>query len=157
MKPLLVALLVAATPVAAESPRDQMFGDPSACYARRYTRSHLDDHPAQRVMQMFLTRWAPERRNRRYLVLELTLVTRRPQDRFEGIAYCENEAGHLFCQLEGDGGSFTLEPYKDGRIQLAVTRDGMRFEGSREFIEISGRSGDDRVFLLPKAPAGACP
>ena len=157
MKPWLVALLLAASPVAAESPQDQMFGDRSACYLRKYSRMHLEDHPAQRVTKIALKRWAPERRNRRYLVLEVTLLLRRSSEQYEGIAYCENEAGHLFCQLEGDGGSFTLEPYKDGMVRLAVTRDGMRFEGSQSFIEISGRTGDDRVFLLSRVPAGACP
>ena len=152
-----LALLAAASPAVAKSPRDQMFPDDRSCYLRTYTRAHLADHPQQRVTRIALGPWATAPDDPRYLTLQLAVDLRGSPERFGVVAYCENEAGHLFCQLEGDAGSFTLQPRPNGALRLKVSRRGMTLEGNRDFIEISGTSGDDRMFLLPPGGADACP
>ncbi|MCB6177013.1 hypothetical protein LHP98_02570 [Rhodobacter sp. Har01] len=154
---LALAVLLAATPAVAKSPRDQMFPTDSSCYLRQYTLSHLASHPAQRVRQIALGPWAPEAGHQRYVALRVAVGLRGTAERFQGVAYCENEADHLFCQMEGDAGSFVLEPRPNGAVRMTLTRAGIGFEGNQDFVEISGTSGDDRVFLLPPVAAGACP
>lgn len=152
-----LTLLAAAGPVLAKSPQDQMFPSDSSCYTRTYTRAHMADHPQQRVTRIAIGPWAAGLDDPRYLPVRVAITLRGSPERFGAVAYCENEAGHLFCQLEGDAGSFTLEPRPNGALRLKVSRRGMMFEGNQDFIEISGTSGDDRVFLLPAGGADACP
>lgn len=155
--PTLTLALTLALPVQARSPRDVMFPSDGSCYLRHYSRDHLASHPQQRVEDILIGPWAPGRDDPRYLVLKLAVSLRDRPGLFWGVAFCENTGGDLSCGLEGDAGHFTLSPEGNGALRLSVGRHGLLFEGETEMIEISGTTGDDRVFLMPAVPADSCP
>lgn len=154
---LVLAAGVPGLPAQAQSPADRMFPGGEACYLRSYSRNHLASHPDQRSREIALGPWAPGRGDPRSLVLKLQLWLRDAAAPVWGVAFCENTGGSLSCGLEGDAGHFTLTPQEDGRIRLEVGRHGLLFEGADEIIEISGTTGDDRTFLMPRVPADSCP
>ena len=156
MRPAL-ALALLATPALAKSPRDMMFPSDASCYLRQYTPLHLAGHPDQRVTLVALGPLSAEWGDPRYLVLTVALHVRGTSERYQAVAYCENESDHLYCQMEGDAGGFVLTPGRDGALRMALGRGGIGFEGAQDFLELSGTTGDDRVFLLPAVPADACP
>lgn len=150
----LQALLLAAAPALAQSPRDAIFGAGSGCYLRDYSASHLADHPAQQVDIIAI---GPAGADERMTIVKVGILLRDRGGDFTAMAYCENEADHLYCLMEGDAGAFTLTPAAKGAVKLSVARRGMLFEGAVGFAELSGTAGDDRVFLIPPVPADACP
>ncbi|MCX7890183.1 MAG: hypothetical protein N2422_10745 [Rhodobacteraceae bacterium] len=147
MRTCLAAALVAAAlagPAAARAP----FAGGEGCYWRSYGAAHLAAHPAQQVTTMRLEAWSdPAAAGRQ--VLRLTVTVRGGAERPAATAYCEATGGGvLACDLEGDAGSFAAGPAPGGAVRLRVGDDGLVFEGARGFVELSGRAGDDRVFLL---------
>lgn len=153
----LLMLAVLAMPALAQSPRDIMFPSDASCYLRHYDKAHLSKHQEQIVKEIALGPWDPAVGDGDRLVLLLAVYVRGTDERFVANAYCKNEADHLHCQMEGDAGSFTVTPAKNGAIRLDLTRDGIAFEGEGGFVALSGTSGDDRQFLIPPVPADACP
>ena len=51
------------------------------------------------------------------------------------------------CFLEADGGLFRLTPTDGGGLRLKTGETGLALEGS-DAVELSGKSGEDRVFDL---------
>lgn len=142
-----ILMLTAVQPGAAQSPRDRMFPGPDACHARAYAPAHLSAHPAQRVVGISVSP-SPGFADP-LLGLHITLRLRGvPGGAYEAYAACENEAGHLYCTMEGDAGGFQIEPGKGGAIRLSVSSRGMSFESDTGFTTLEQNSGDDRVFLL---------
>lgn len=134
-----------------------LFPSDASCYLRQYSAAHLAAHPDQRVTQIALGPWGPEWGNRRDLVLTVAIyLTGNPQ-RYSGVAYCRDAGPYLRCRMEGDAGSFALEAATGGALRMTLTGDGIGFEGPRDFVALSARTGDDRVFLIPPVPADACP
>jgi hypothetical protein len=84
-------------------------------------------------------------------VLNLSVRLETGGEVFLGTAYCEPGGADLHCGMEGDAGSFTIRARKNA-ILIAVDASGVSFEGQRQFITLSGTSGDDREFLLPICP-----
>lgn len=153
----LMASLLPAAGALAESPRDAIFPTDATCYLRHYDKGHLASHPDQLVTQIALGPMQEAFGDPRQTIVTLMLWRRGSSEGYVASAYCENEADHLYCPMEGDAGAFALTPQKGGKVMLKVARRGMAFEGGRDFFEISGTSGDDRAFLLPRVPADACP
>lgn len=123
-----------------------------ACYLRAYTADHLQSHPQQRVRAMGLILY-PEGDQ---TVATLYVKVRPGQVQAMGVAYCDQDGEGLDCLMEGDAGRFSLTGAKDGALRLSVAPRGISFEGEREFITLSGISGDDRVFLLPPLGEAGC-
>lgn len=144
------ALLILPSAAMAQSPMQAMFPGPDSCYARSYSATHLADHPAQRVTDFALSpdfSFADPG-----LTVRLDLRLRGvPGGAFEGYAYCENEAGHLYCGMEGDAGGFQIDPAKGGAILVSVSSHGMSFENDTGFATLERNAGDDRTFLLRPA------
>ena len=155
MRRLALVFGLLATPAFAQSPRDAIFPSDASCYLRHYSAGHLASHPQQNVAEIALGP-EPATFDAPVLGLRLALYRRGSNTRYEGRAACENTGGALSCQLEGDGGWFTLWPKADGTLRLEVGRGGLIFEAA-DFLEVSGISGDDRVFVLPRVPADSCP
>jgi hypothetical protein len=153
---LALASVLLAAPALAKSPREEMFGDRSACYVRSYSLTHLAGHPDQRVRWIALSA-RPEESDDRTQAVTLALRLRGDDEIYRSTAYCATSDGQLDCLMEGDAGAFSLGPAPDGAVLISVARRGMAFEGSRDFVEISGSGGDDKSFLLPAAPASSCP
>lgn len=72
----------------------------------------------------------------------------------EAVAYCENVGATLYCVMEGDAGTFSIEAAKGGAILVSVGRDGMALETGTGFVTLEQRRGDDRSFLLQ--PSQGC-
>ncbi|MEZ5798491.1 MAG: hypothetical protein R3D63_14080 [Paracoccaceae bacterium] len=131
-----------------------IFPTDQSCYRRQYDRAHLASHPDQRVTEIAVGAVA---RDARVVVVNLSLMRRGDREVYLASAYCESRLDHLSCLMEGDAGAFDLSPAKGGKLLLTVATRGMAFEGARDFVEISGLTGDDRSFLLAGAAPGACP
>jgi hypothetical protein len=146
---LVTLAMCLALPVAAKSPRDQMFPAESWCYARSYSKAHLAEHPVQQVTDIALT---PDRGTDSdpMLRLVLKLKLRGLDEVFEAVSYCENEGGDtLYCAVEGDGGGFAVTPAKGGAVLMTVSSYGVGIEGATGFVALERNRGDDRSFLMP--------
>jgi hypothetical protein len=150
MKPCL-ALAIAGTALMLTAPAQaqlvsEMFEDVGSCYSRSYDVAHLDSHPLQQVEKIAL--WSTdEYEDPKYeQVLQLYFRLRNGTD-YSGYAYCSN----ALCQMEADGGSFTLSRARTG-LQLNVGKF-LEVEGVDSF---SGNlaDSDDKAFLMyPVRPA----
>jgi hypothetical protein len=141
-----------AGPTLADTALEKMFPGKSGCYARSYSAEHLDTHPAQRVTDISVVPEAEVADPMIGLWVSLTLRGV-PGGAFEGLAYCENSRSQaLDCGLEGDAGSFSITPAKNGAILIEVGRYGMSFENDTGFATLESRQGDDRSFILRPAP-----
>jgi hypothetical protein len=156
MRRLAAVLILAALPVAAQTPRQILFPHDGSCYLRQYSREHLATHPDQMVTQIAL---GPEygQAEADVLVLRLAVQARGSAERFTASAYCDNAGDSLSCGIEGDGGLFTLTPGRKGALTMKVGRDPLGFEGARGFFTFGGGVSDDETFLIPPVPADSCP
>lgn len=151
---LLVGLALVANQALAESPVERLFPDKSGCYVRNYTAKHLASHPKQRVTGIAVIAEASiaDPMIGLWTAVDLRGV---PGGSYEALAYCEPvSADTLRCGMEGDAGSYTVSPSKDGTILIEVGPYGMSFEGAQGFATLESQSGDDRSFILYPA---ACP
>jgi hypothetical protein len=134
-----------------------LFPSDASCYLRQYSAAHLAAHPDQRVTQIALGPWGPAWGKDRDLVLTVAVYLTGDAERYSGAAWCRDAGPYLHCRMEGDAGSFALEAAAGRALRMTLTGDGIGFEGPRDFVELSARTGDDRVFLIPPVPADACP
>jgi hypothetical protein len=130
----------------------RLFQGEGTCYLRRYTDDHLRQHPQQSVSAMGLILYPDGDQS----VATLYVKVRPGQVRAMGSAYCNHDGEGLDCLMEGDAGRFSLTGAKNGALRLSVAPRGISFEGDRDFITLSGTSGDDRVFLLPPLGDADC-
>lgn len=142
-------MLVAAGPLAAESPREVMFPSDASCYAREYTAQHLADHPVQRVTSMALTPEGAQVEDPAMTVWVTATLRDWPGEKLLAMAYCQVEdSDRMTCLMEGDAGAFTVQPAKGGAVLVTVGKAGMGFEGELGFATLRADAGDDRSFLL---------
>lgn len=148
IRPAAVLTLLAA-PAAAQT---MLPGD---CFLRQYARDHLASHPDQTVTLIAL---GPETgaEEADAPILRVMVMVRGDGEAYRGSAYCDGWGVPMNCLMEGDAGAFTVEPSGKG-VRLRLALRGISFEGARDFVTLHGDRGDDRVFLLPRVPADACP
>lgn len=146
---LTLALLLPAA-VQAQGVFDTHFNS-GGCYIRNYSPRDLANHPDQLVVSISLAP-VPLETPKGVKMFNLMVNLRGSKDFPSGIAYCKAKGKAMACQLEGDGGSFTIRDGKtNGRqptLLLTVGKAGIVLEGQDGVIEISGTSGDDKVFRL---------
>ncbi|TAG17559.1 MAG: hypothetical protein EAZ40_12160, partial [Rhodobacterales bacterium] len=148
-----ILILSAASPLAAESPREILFPSDTACYARAYSAQHLADHPAQRVSTIALRPEGALVEDPAMLVWVTITLRDRPDEALEALAYCQVQDNmRLGCTMEGDAGAFTIATAKGGAALVSVDKAGMGFEGETDFITLRADAGDDRSFLLQPGP-----
>lgn len=151
--------LLAAAPLRAQtlpssiSP-DMRYAD--TCFSRSYSDSHLRTHPRQvtsRIVLASLDRPAgqitlPPNSSEMLIAIQ----TRRTSIWKTRLAYCRFAAGAAsrLCQIESDGGSFTLTDRPDGSV-LIRTRGEIRLGSEDTLAEIGGRLTDDNSFVLFQA------
>ncbi len=150
---LMLALLMPAT-VRAEGVYDSHFNQGS-CFLREYGPSHLAKHPEQLVKQILLAP-VPLDAPPGVKIFNLMVNLRGSDDYPSAIAYCKAKGKAMTCQIEGDGGSFTLTGQDRNALLLKVAASGLALEGARSTVEISGTRGDDRVFLLASVSTAFC-
>jgi hypothetical protein len=121
------------------------------CYARTYDNAHLKAHGDQRVRSIEIdlskenSDGTPVVADRFELGFALMLKT--SPEWYGQAASCRTSDDAFECYLEGDGGIFRLIPTEGGGLRLQTGENGISLEGS-DAIELSGKSGDDRVFDL---------
>jgi hypothetical protein len=140
----------AASAVRADGPQDLMFPHRDTCYMRDYGPDHLASYPAQRVVKFALiqtTEGVPA--GMLGLWVRLTVRNSPAGQRFDGIGYCAADGPkRLSCTMEGDAGSFTVTPAKNGAVLVEVCPQGVSFEGGNGFETLESDRGDDRTFIL---------
>ena len=140
-----------ATPILADTAIQKLFPQKSGCYARSYSAEHLAAHPAQAVTDIIVLAEAEVADPMLGLWVRLNLRGV-PGGEFEALAYCETSRTQgLDCGLEGDAGSFSVTPAKNGAILIEVGRYGMSFENDGGYVTLDRNQGDDRSFLLQPA------
>ncbi len=125
--------------------------DGRPCYARTYDEKHLKAHAAQRVQRIEIdlsktnSDGTPNTSDRFELGFALMLTT--SPEWYGQAASCKTGAVDFECFLEADGGLFRLTPTDGGGLRLKTGETGLALEGS-DAVELSGKSGEDRVFDL---------
>jgi hypothetical protein len=126
--------------------------DGPPCFARTYDEAHLKAHEGQRVrsIEIDLSKanadGTPNSADRFELGFALTLTA--GPEWFGQAASCKTNETNFECFLEGDGGVFRLTPEESGGLRLDTGENGIALEGASGTVELSGKSGDDRVFEL---------
>lgn len=125
------------------------------CFARSYDKRHLSAHPLQRLTRFSLresTLGNPVRPG--FFAVSLSFKLKGDPELFQAEASCEDATGTVSCEIEADGGEFTLRA--DGP-NLLLTIKRMEIEGPQDFSPNLGEGGDDRVVRLMPSPRAACP
>ena len=150
-------------------------GDRNSCYQRVYTPAHLKKHPNQTVRSItfkhFPKLWGetgPDGKvqfneKRRDVYFSIAASFRGSAQKFEESGMCNDNDGVLVCGIECDGGGFSLQARKDGRLLLKTGSYGFRVVGAGGGCGEGGdnsrhitRKTDDRVFLLSRLSDLSC-
>lgn len=171
--PALAAVLVAgtfailqATPLQAED-APTLFqshfasvADGAPCYARSYTKEHLDAHPGQRVAKIILDmdKADPDGKpiTAENLQLGFAVQLKSSPEWYANVAICKSAGDEIGCFLDGDGGRFTVTADGGAAIRIATGDYGIALEGEKDFIELPADKGDDKLFVLSPAPRAEC-
>ena len=125
------------------------------CFARSYDSQHLASHPLQRLTRFSMresTLGNPVRPG--WFALSLSFTLKGDTQHFQSEAFCEDAAGTVHCQLEADGGKFTMRADGDN---LLLTIERIETEGPLDFSPDLAVGGDDRVVRLFPSPMKSCP
>lgn len=136
-------------PAASQGIRDTHFTG-GACFERVYDPAHLKAHPQQTVRRFFLGGTGPEWvLDPGQFALDFGFELVGSLDVYTGIAICVPAGANADCHVEGDGGSFVVEP-NGGGLRIRVAR--LQAEGPRD-VSPDLAAADNRVMLLyPAAP-----
>ena len=129
--------------------------DSGACFARSYDEAHLRAHPDQTVARFFLgdpgSEWRETQSHQHYNVA-FGFQILGSNDVYSGVAICAPRGVLAACDIEGDGGAFTIE--RSG-VGLRIRLERMQVEGMNDFSpDLALR--DNRVILLRPAQSSAC-
>ena len=125
------------------------------CFARSYDEAHLRAHPDQTVTRFFLgdpgSDWR-ETQSREHYNIAFGFRIVGNNDTFSGVAICAPRGVVAACDIEGDGGAFTVKRNGAG---LRIRLGRMQAEGMHDFSpDLALR--DNRVMLLRPAQSSAC-
>ena len=156
---ILIAAGLALAMVASCTARAQTLYDAltqnGACFVRDYDAAHLSGHPDQTVTHFHLGDPGPDWRQtqaRNHYNVAFGFRTIGGDDTYSGVGICEPRGGLAACDIEADGGAFTIERNGEG-LRIRLTR--MQVEGMEKFSPDLAL-GDNRVMLLFPAPSAAC-
>ena len=116
-------------------------------FQRTYSHEHLAENPNQFVDRMIIQIYWDRNNPEPQLILNVWKVG--DTECYVGYSLAEPApGGKVRLQLEGDGGSATIEPY-EGYVLLKLQGDEyLGFEGNREFVELSAKDPAHRTFKL---------
>jgi hypothetical protein len=149
-----LAVLGACGPTQAQSLYDTLT-DNGACFARAYDQAHLRSHPDQTVTHFYLGDPGPdwvEIQAPTHYNLAFRFQVLNDAETYAGVAICAPQGALGACEIEGDGGSFTIERNGAG---LRIRLERMQVEGMQEFSPDLAL-GDNRVMLLWPAQSSTC-
>ena len=152
---VVVALSLPLAALAADTLFDTYFAtqaNGAACYGRTYDDAHLKEHPAQTVQRIEIDSEKAisdgKLNSAERFELGFAILLKSSPEWYGQNAICKTSATAMECYLEGDGGLFKLTPAEDGGLKLETGDYGIAVEGSHDSLQLSGKDGDDRVFLL---------
>jgi hypothetical protein len=128
---------------------------PGACFARVYDPAHLAAHPRQTVTRFALSDPGADWRATQtpgHFNLAFGFQLTSGADVYSGVGICQPDSERVNCDIEGDGGSFSITANGDG---LRITVSRMQVEGQNDFSPDLAEA-DNRIMLLRRADAGAC-
>ena len=153
-----LGLLSACSPAAPAAVAPTLFDDltrAGACYARTYDSAHLTAHPRQTVTHFFVGEagpgWRPTQSPQHFNVAFGFHIVGH-SDTYAGVGICAPNGETVACDIEADGGSFTIARNSDG---LRVTAMRIQVEGAHDFSPDLAEA-DNRVMLLRPAAAQEC-
>ena len=126
-----------------------------ACFARDYDAAHLRGHSEQTVTHFHLGDPGPDwretqARDRYNVAFGFRAIG--SDGTYSSVGICEPRGDLAACDIESDGGTFTIERNGEG-LRIRLTR--MQVEGMEDFSpDLALR--DNRVMLLRPAPSAAC-
>jgi len=154
----IAAFVMAASsaPVSAEAPTlFETLTRPSACFARSYDAAHLAAHPHQTVTRFFVGEAGPDWRATQtpgHFNVAFGFQIVGHSDTYAGVGICTPNGDRAACDIEGDGGAFTISRHDDG---LRIDAARIEVEGANDFSPDLAAS-DNRVMLLRPAAATEC-
>jgi len=159
--------MLAAVPVATAAEGDEtlLYGRPlrtgelaSACFARRYDKTHLQGHPQQNVTEMHVLAYRPDWPYAESIV-NLEFRFRGVSEAFQLSGGCRPVSGKaavLDCAVECDGGRFTMRREASGVLMVDVPAGLALCDGEEALLAGARFGSDDRRFRLPAEKLAAC-
>ena len=124
----------------------------ATCYGRTYDAAHLKAHPEQKVQRIEIDseKLNPDGKLNTAERFELgfAIQSMSSAEWYGQNSICKSSATSIDCYLEGDGGLFKLTPAEGGGLRMETGGYGIAIEGSNDALQLSGKDGDDRVFIL---------
>src|SRR5471032_2018741 len=153
---IVIACLLIDVPFAAERPVVLKTTE-NACFERSYSDTHLKKHPKQKVRWMRIEH-AISSSEFNYAVIKARFVGDRRLFSDGGACFMD-ESGKLVCDIDCDGGGYTLSERDDGNVvlrpldRIRVTECGD--DDDQPYRQILA-SDDQEAFVLERVPAEKC-
>lgn len=148
-----IAIVSSGSAVEAREVFDRLSG--GTCYMRLYESAHLAKNPKQTITKFHVVALGndPLKRSHPQKFTVAFNFWLKNAGYYDGNAACTTAGGQAVCNVEADGGSFTLATQGN---QLRVTLgQRLEVEGQKKFSP-NVATPDNRVMLLPAAPKGSC-
>lgn len=139
------------------------------CYARTYSKDHLEAHPNQKVaelkFQLAYHRHEPDEyfpKGQRNYYFRLIAKLRGSSKSYTALGECSASGANVFCGVECDGGGVNIRSRPQGKLLVFFGRgDGIRLaEGcdpsEGDYVDLKPGI-DDKEFLLSPVAGAACP
>lgn len=138
-----------------------------SCFRRSYTQAHMHDNPKQALRRLaVLLDNVPPSKSIEYGYRTARVVGERGGRLFGNLASCEYKPdGSVFCSIECDGGSFTLQPESSGATfrvtpdyYFPLFRRGSNPESPQDsdILSLDGNDHDNNLYWLFPAKASDC-
>lgn len=140
------------------------------CFARTYSKDHLDAHPKQKVtdvrFQLAYYRHQPDAdypKGQRNYYFRMLAKLRGSSKTYSSLGECSASGSKIFCGVECDGGGVNIRTRPQGKLLVFFgDSDEIRMSESCDEAEeddsIQLKAGsDDKEFLLNPVAGSACP
>ena len=145
------------------------------CYARSYDAAHMKAHPKQQVTGLAVSyipsvedngeqvpMWTTDAEGKTRIVYSIILTKTGAGEELGNMGTCfaETAADTLTCQMDGDGGTFSLKKQADGKVMLGnpnyfVVISNEAQDPEMEYVHIEAKD-DHAEFLLEASKGGLC-
>ncbi|WP_283178466.1 hypothetical protein [Gemmobacter sp. 24YEA27] len=144
---------------------------PQGCFARDYTADHLAKTPRQHIASLRIS-LGPDPWGNGFIS---AIVTGRFSDQgrarsegfsdrsFRQAAFCGETGGKTTCQVECDGGSFTIRSARGDSLEIETSSFTLEVpgagaeEGCGGLSDLAETGSAKTTYRLTRAPASACP
>lgn len=144
---------------------------PLGCFARDYPADHLAKNPRQHVASLRISLGPDPWGNGNIAAIVTGRFTDQGRARAEGFAkrsfrqaaFCGETGGKITCQVECDGGNFTIRSAKGDSLEIETRRFTLEVlgveaeEGCGGLSDLLETGSSKTTYRLTRAPASACP